>query len=379
MTSIMRKLTYAAITGFILFGISFAFITGMVTATNGIAAAEGAVKPLFPQPYYEILISLAIGFIPVADVIWQHTKDKETEESQTQKTEQISALSNMMNGFIQTLKELKNDKTGRAGLHKRRKYYDPDPRRRSRRRGHRKGVEPAGLKRWRLAHKTHDPGRSHTYRTGPRGGHYFAGPKKRRYDPPHRRFGGARRAGGKLESIFNKYGHLLGFGIGAGAGVYQGYQQYAVYGKNQGRNYLATIIGGDIYSKDDVKLSTRIPEIAHLWTTEPNNGWNPVKYLKYKFLGLNDQDQFIGSSWVYPFWGGVIAALAGPVAKLFTNKGQRFLKPLHKIGIGLTAMSTVGALALPGSGEKALTNANGQSSLPPPPLNQNNQKIGGAF
>jgi len=255
--------------------------------------------------------------------------------------------------------------------------YDPDPRRR-RSRGPRKGVEPAGLKRWRLAHKTHDPGRASSLWKGLRGGHYFAGPKKRRYDPApkRRRFSGARRAGGKLEGFFNKYGHLLGFGIGAGAGVYQGYQQYAVYGKNQSRNYLATIIGGDIYDKDDVKLSTRMPEIARLWTTEPNNGWNPIKYVKYKFLGLNDQDKFIGSSWVYPFWGGVIAALAGPVAKLFTNKGQRFLKPLHKIGIGLTAMSTVGALALPGSGEKAITNAGRQSSLPYPPLNPNNQNEG---
>ena len=79
MTSIMRKLTYAAITGFILFALSFVFISGLVTATNGIAAAEGAVKPIFPQPYYEILVSLAIGFIPTADVIWAHTKEKDAQ------------------------------------------------------------------------------------------------------------------------------------------------------------------------------------------------------------------------------------------------------------------------------------------------------------
>jgi hypothetical protein len=78
-SSFMRKLTYAAITGFILFGISFVFISGLVTATNGIAAAQGAAKPVFPQPFYELLISLAIGFIPTADVIWQHTKQKETQ------------------------------------------------------------------------------------------------------------------------------------------------------------------------------------------------------------------------------------------------------------------------------------------------------------
>lgn len=264
-------------------------------------------------------------------------------------------------------------------MSKRRKYDDPDPRRKRRSRGHRKGVEPAGLKRWRLAHKTHDPGRASSLWKGPRGGHYFRGPHKNRYDPPkRRRFSGARKAGSRLEGILNKWGGLLGFGIGAGAGVYQGYQQYAVYGKNQGRNYLATIIGGDIYDANDVKLSTRMPEIAHLWTTEPNNGWNPVKYLKYKFLGLNDQDQYVGSSWVYPFWGGIIATLAGPIAKLFTNKGQRFLKPLHKIGVGLTAMSTIGALALPGSGEKALTNATqtrpGLYQAPPVPMNNSTIK-----
>ena len=78
-TSFMRKLTYAAITGFILFALSFVFISGLVTSTNGIALYFGAEKAVFPQPYYELLISLAIGFIPLADVIWAHTKAKDEE------------------------------------------------------------------------------------------------------------------------------------------------------------------------------------------------------------------------------------------------------------------------------------------------------------
>jgi hypothetical protein len=375
----MRKLTYATITGFILFAVSFVFITGLVSATNGIAAAEGVVKPIFPQPYYEILISLGIGFIPVADVIWAHNKGKETEASTAQSEKSIVALGSVMTGFVETLKQLKNDKTGRAGLHHRRKSgrYDPDPRQKRHSRGHRKGVEPAGLKRWRLAHTrrgTHDPPRRrlpsirHSRRLGALRERY------RRHAAPKPR--------GKLESILNKYGTALGALIGGIAGVSIGYNDYNnSYGPNAGQNYLNTIIGGEVKDKNGVSMGKRTPEISKLWGTN-DNLWGaprgPIDYLKYKFLGLESNGNFKGSAWVFPFWIGLAATVAAPLARLFTHKGQRFLRPLSKIGHGMLAVSTVGALALPGCPKG--NGVNGQSSLPPPPpTNQNQMKIGGAF
>lgn len=261
--------------------------------------------------------------------------------------------------------------------------YDPDPRRRSHR-GHRKGVEPAGLKRWRLAHKTHDPGRASSLWKGPRGGHYFRGPHKNRYDPPkRRRFGGARRAGGKLEHGLSKYGTLIGAAIAGLWGGWTGYSDYQkAYGAQAGNNYLHTIIGGDIYNSAGTKIGTRTPEISKLWGT--NDGlWGaprgPVEYLKYKFLGLADDDKYKGSAWVYPFWTGIALRLAGPIARIFTHKADRILRPLQKIGTGMIITSTVGALALPGCPKTGDVMPNSQS-FPKPPMNQNNtEKIGGAF
>lgn len=229
-----------------------------------------------------------------------------------------------------------------------RRYYDPDPRRRSRR-GHRRGVEPAGLKRWRLAHRrrTHDPGRKSSLWRGRRGGYYFQGPHKRRYDPapPRRRF---RSAGGKAEGFFNKWGTALGALIGLGAGAYTGYNEYNdAYGPNAGQNYINTIIGGEIKDKTGAVIKSRPPEISHLWAND--EGWTPLNYLQYKFLGIDSTGKYIGSAWVYPFWFGFASTIARPIAKLFTNKADRILKPLQKIGIGMLAVSTIGALALPGS------------------------------
>lgn len=386
-TSLMRKLTYAAITGFILFALCFVFVTGLVTATNGIAIAEGSPKAIFPQPYFEILISLAIGFIPLADVIWQHTKDSEAQASQAQKTQEISALSNIINGFVETLKELKKDKTATARLPHGR--YDPDPRRkRHSSRGHRKGVEPAGLKRWRLAQRpTHDPGYRRSLSMGPRGGHYFRGPKKRRYDPIRRRVGALReryrrhaapKPTSRLAKGLNRYGTAIGALIAGAIGVVIGYNDYdRAYGGNAAQNYVNTIIGGPLKDKTGAVIFTKPPEMAHLWTTDPSDTyWTPINYLKFKFLGLKN-DTYQGSAWVIPFWIGLITTLAAPIARIFTSKGQRFLRPLSKVGHGMLAVSTVGALALPGCPKTVdmVKAPNGSYAQTP----QTNQKIGGAF
>jgi len=44
-----------------------------MTAVNGIAAyyAPDASAP-FPQPFWELLLSFAVAFIPIAIVVWDH-------------------------------------------------------------------------------------------------------------------------------------------------------------------------------------------------------------------------------------------------------------------------------------------------------------------
>ncbi len=224
---------------------------------------------------------------------------------------------------------------------------------------------------------------------GPRGGHYFKGPKKRRYDPKRfariRRYGHRVRGfGGKLEGGVNKYGGFLGFFGNLAYGIYHGFTEYqTVYGASAGVNYLHTITGGDIYDSAGTKIGTRTPEISKLWGTSDSTwGGGIDKYLKYKFLGLDADNKYIGSSWSPGIIGGLIATFAGPIAKLFTSKGQRILRPLSKIGQGLLASSTAGALALPGSGENVsktnMTRTPNGTFVPVPP-NPNNNQIKGAF
>jgi hypothetical protein len=352
----MRKLTYAAITGFILFALSFVFITGMVTATNGIATFYGSPKEIFPQPYYELLISLAIGFIPLADVIWQHTKDKEFESDK----EETKAL---FSNLTDVLKALKEDKKGMARLPGGR--YDPDPgRRRKRHRGPRKGIEPPGLKRWRLAHRrTHDPGYRRSLWRGPRGGHYFKGPRKRRYDPARfaRARGYARRAGSKVGGFFSRWGSLVGF-LGALAyGVWTSYSSVADwftkggYGEGKPDPVGNTSAAGRYWWL----LSN---EYRHLYETvgdySPLGDATHKSYLHYKFME---------SAWSKPFWISLIAFLGTTIAKMTGKLGKysSILTPINKISKGVLAVSTIGALVLPGTPPGYPNN-----QLPPPPPNQ---------
>ena len=245
------------------------------------------------------------------------------------------------------------------------RYYDSDPRvrrRKSRRRRAdprvKRGRVPPQLRAWvfrrrrradprvrRTRRRRADPGFARTVRSGPRGGWYFAGPKKRRYDP--RRRGFARRAVGKVEGAMNKYGRWIGGGLGLLAGILTGYNEYAgAYGAgNAWKNYWASIIGGKMADG-----TQRTPEISKLWgSSDALWGGGTVNYLKYKFLGLDGNNNYIGSAWSIPFIVSLIGTLAAPVAKIFTNKGQRILKPISRISQGALVVSTIGALALPGS------------------------------
>jgi hypothetical protein len=251
--------------------------------------------------------------------------------------------------------------------------FDPDPRRHKKHKGPRKGVEPKGLKRWRLAHRTHDPSttrRRKPWHRGPRGGKYWKGPTKRRYDTP--RFSRARsygrRIGGKAENFINKYGSWLGFfsalGVGVGTGINKAIQAYGDKGLE---DYVKGTIGGT--TSDGL---VRIPEISHLWTTQGD--WTPINYLRYKF-GLWQPGGDL-SSWAIPFWASLIAFVASKIP-LPIPSWARVRKPLGKIAAPALVISTIGALALPGSpptGQATSTNDKAgigrrNVGLKSPPLN----------
>jgi len=79
--SFMSRLTLGILVALILFGVSFTFTTGMTTAVNGIAAYYGAQTPPFPQPFWELMLSFAVAFIPISIVVWDHQKASESESS----------------------------------------------------------------------------------------------------------------------------------------------------------------------------------------------------------------------------------------------------------------------------------------------------------
>jgi len=221
--------------------------------------------------------------------------------------------------------------------------YDPDPRRRRKHRGPRKGVEPAGLKRWRLAHRTHDPSaarRRKPWHRGPRGGKYWKGPTKRRYDPQRfarvRSYGRRARAyGSKAEAIINRHAGIIGAGLAALIGIYKGYEH------------------------DKGNYFNKIPlEYTHLGDFDMTHEWNVCNFLKWKFLGMNPDGSFGDSAWVIPFW----ASLIGWIASKLNVLPPRYNKPLGGISKGALVVSTIGALTLPGSGPSNSAPSSNQST-----------------
>lgn len=158
----------------------------------------------------------------------------------------------------------------------------------------------------------------------------------------------------------NKYGTIIGGLLAAVVGLWYGYNEYQkAFGKDAGRNYLTTITGGKFADG-----TVRTPEISKLagMTDDVYKG-SPMDYLKYKFLGMDANNNYVGSAWVIPFWAGLVGYLAGPIAKMVTHKGQRILRPISKIGKGAMIMSAAGALALPGSPELANPNPVGVMTM----------------
>ena len=257
------------------------------------------------------------------------------------------------------------------------KTFDPDPRRR-------KGGLPKSIIRkygiskraWQVfrGEGTHDPGRSGAradhkpYGVGRRGGVYWSGAKKRRYDPGWRAeklrgYGRRARAyGSKVEAIINKHAGKIGAGLAALAGFKTALDSYTKnYGKDAFDNYVKCITGGTISDGRTIPA-----EISRLWA--PEGEWNTLNYLQYKFLGLDPvTSEYIGSAWVAPFW----ASLIGWIVSKLKVLPPRFNRPLEGISKGALVISTIGALALPGcpgpaspSGTSSPTNHTTHSNPP---------------
>jgi len=86
--SFMSRLTLGILVSVILFGVMFTYMTGITSAVNGIATyyhyqvpvvVNGTltfvyqqVTPPFPQPFWELVFSFAVAFIPISIVVWDH-------------------------------------------------------------------------------------------------------------------------------------------------------------------------------------------------------------------------------------------------------------------------------------------------------------------
>jgi hypothetical protein len=245
--------------------------------------------------------------------------------------------------------------------------YDPDPRPKRHRlhKGHRKGVEPAGLKRWRLGHihrphrrPTADPGYKRSFWKGPRGGHYFQGPHKRRYDPAPRR-----PSKGGIEKAFNGWlGSIVGLFAALGWGVWQGYSEYEKASPGNGwTNY-----------GNAVKT-----EYQHLYDFNSKDTYYLPNYLAYKFLGRDPTTGNFGmqSAWVTPFWTftivGIFTAILNRIHGHGISKIHRITKPITKICKYGAIGSAAGALFLPGCGT---TGPQSKPQTQTPALTQNPQQ-----
>ncbi len=206
--------------------------------------------------------------------------------------------------------------------------YDPDPKRR------RKGRVPPQLRAWVYGRRRRrgNPKADHKrYGVGPRGGVYWRGPTRRRYDPePRRRFRRLRRIGTGIEGFFNRHAGKLGALLALGAGVYQGYENMKQFAPaNPWGRYLS------ILKKE--------------WTmlVSFRNAWNPLNYLIYKFTGYNPYGVWEPSAWVAPFWLSTATWLLTRFKLLPIS--PRINTPLNRLAHGAMLTSIFGALFLPGT------------------------------
>jgi hypothetical protein len=203
--------------------------------------------------------------------------------------------------------------------------YDPDPRRR--RKGRKRRVPPQ-LRAWVYGRRRYDPARrkhrirGKPYGVGKRGGVYWSGGHKPRYDPDRKRFK-ARAKGffGKIGSKLEQYAEIIGFGVGFGVPTYLAKQ------KQPTKPWLPWLIDG---IKDQ---------------TECLFGGGGFKsttdYLLYKFTNPE-------SHWTAPFWGSVIGRTLSGFG-FFGIVPARWNKLLKKLFTGSLIASIIGGLFMLGT------------------------------
>ena len=214
--------------------------------------------------------------------------------------------------------------------------YDPDPGRR-RRRGKRSKVPPQ-LRAWvygRRKKRTKRKPRTTTRTTY----------KRRIYDPEPRRRSFRKKARGfmgKIENWIDKYGGWIG-GLGALiVGFKSGYDTYVkAYGENAVSDYWKTMVGGTISTGEK-----RNAEIMNLIGQGRPGGNDPFHYIQYKFGFIRGGYGEL-SAWAAPFWLSLITWIGSKLPLPFKH-ARRIQKPLGKIAGAALAVSTIGALALPG-------------------------------
>lgn len=378
--SFMHRLTLGILVSVILFGVCFTYMTGITTAVNGIATyypyqiptiVNGTVtytymqiRPPFPQPFWELVFSFSVAFIPIAIVVWDHQQANGQSDTSGELTVALKE-------FLQQFKENKSGAIGRG--------YDPDPRRSHKRSHGRRGRVPPQLRSWVFGRRrrTHDPSRARgallkPVYTGPRAGRYFQGPTRRRYDPDIRgRLGGYRRrsygyggAGyargrlGQIEKFFSDKGHYIGFLLGL-LPTWQSYNKYAAYDPTM---TLGRFIGTEPHPDDKYYMSSVKTEMLTLVGQDPRAAKNPSgktdwpvdKYLQYKFLNTE-------SSWCIPFWLSLIGFVLSKL-KVIPQRLNRIVGP---IATGSLVSTTIGALMLPACGRNEEPSP--QALQPPPP------------
>lgn len=276
-------------------------------------------------------------------------------------------------------------------------YYDPDPRRRTRRRGG--GLPKSLIKKFGISKKawqvfrlqkgrTADPRRrsmargygkiaGKPFRIGARRGVAWSGGTKLRYDPDiRRRFGGYYRRArgwrgfGKIEGLINKHASKLGFLFGLGVPTWQAYKKYSA---NIANVTPQKFIGIEAWKPEDYAAIGYEPssiksEILTLFG-QPNRGRGagefPIdKYLEYKFL--NDE-----SVWKMPFWASLATWIGTAIANRLPipSWAKRITKPLNGFSKGSLVGSAIGALTICGCPEP-------RYPIPPPPNSQSARNVG---
>ena len=230
--------------------------------------------------------------------------------------------------------------------------YDPPRKRKSTRLGsrtRRKTADPKKRRKRRSMATGYGRINSKPYKRGPRGGTYWSGGRKPRYDPQRR----SRRskARGKLDGMFNQIQKridpicdLIGFLTGLIAPLKSAYDTYMESGFWQYPSAEKSI--GNFF-----KLGVPM-EVSQL-LNQPvpggrDKGLGTIKYLEYKFL--NDECR-----WKAPFWASLGVYLACKfgipqmLVGLVSKKATRIFRPIQKIAGGALVATTLGALVLPGT------------------------------